>query len=1130
MNNDIVPSSIPSEDFSPLAIQNQLPERLLAALERRYYEIIDVNLPGSILAEYHGSDISAGTRVFEIHEVKYGVNIQQSLHLHNMQNVITSLRDGTHSLVYIVNSDGHDVKLQMGVRHFRDVERVDFIPTDNYASVLTRALQSNYPGIRLGETLLHDDFERDILYTLEYENLACLTGIPSLKGSTDSEFFAQSIDRLVDALRGEVFTLMVIAEPIRDDQINDIIFRARRLSEEIHLVVRNTISESRGETDSFGTSVGSSTSVAIGFGSLASLLFGPSITQTLTKTKSSQHSSSESRSVSQETLNKTAEFCENVLEHYLDRLQRAKSQGFWNVGVYFSTESKNTYMRMHGIARSLYAGQTTHYEPLRVINLSDADEARMIIQHLRNPYLNVSGHEFHPFGEEYHSLGTPLITEELSTLVSLPSREVPGLRLLPVADFNPNPPLEGDLEIGNVVYRGEVIENLPVKIDTGSLAKHTFISGITGGGKTNTCLVLLKAAWEKGTPFLVIEPAKTEYRRLLGDDKLRNDLQIFSLGTHISPFKINPFEFEEGYSLLAHIDLLKAVFNAAFPMYASMPYILEDAIHKVYRDRGWDVVSSENIYLPLDEEPDRRNYFPTLADLYNAIDPVVKSKGYDVRLTHDLTAALKARIQSLLLGSKGMMLNVQRSISFSELLSTPTVLELQEIGDDDEKAFLMALLLIRLYQYCRVNRRFIQEKLLHLTLIEEAHRLLKNIPASITSETGNVRGKAVEMFTDILAEIREYGEGFVIVDQIPSKLIPDVVKNTNLKIIHRLVAQDDREFVGNAVGLSFEQKEHLVRMQPGESVVHNNHTYTPLLVGIHLAKRGEHEEMRAAREDEIIQDKLDAYRNHFADTLRRWPGCKLCETPCTYFSIKTSPNPQGIHQFQRWFDALLYAARNEVQGCWDNLFSYSVQLLEARYDTKEWKEKNSSILYCHFAQLARQAIAVYYSYYRFHSRGKHRDLVTLERRTMALIYSCLEKGHNKVPDSAFQDVKDVFDHDMAHGPVSYRPGCNICQRKCKYGILVQRHPKMHPKAKPHLAHLLASDFKKHEDRRETRGSIGGVRQIANTLANFASNHTKPVVIVCKDDLPHLAYCFLVNLPNTPKMLRAYQSAIEKKII
>ena len=1119
-----------SEDFSPLAIQNQLPERLLAALERRYYEIIDVNLPGSILSHYHGSDISAGTRVFEIQEVKYGENRQQSLHLSNMQNVITSLRDGTHSLVYIVNSDGNNVKLQMGVRHFRDLERDDFIPTENYASVLTRALQSNYPGIQLGEILIHDEFEREILNTLEYDNLACLTGIPSLKGSKDDEFFAQSVDRLVDALRGEVFTLLVIAEPVKGEQINEIIFRARRLSEEIHLVVRNSISESKGETDSYGMSEGSSTSVTIGFGSLASLLFGPSISQTITKSKSSQHSISENRSVTQETLNKTAEFCENVLEHYLDRLQRAKSQGFWNVGVYFSTESKNTYMRMHGIARSLYAGQTTHYEPLRVIDLSDADEAREIIQHLRNPYLNVSGHEFHPFGGEYHSLGTPLITEELSTLVSLPSREVPGLRLLPVADFNPNPPLEGNLEIGNIIYRGENIRNFPVKIDTDSLAKHTFISGITGGGKTNTCLVLLKAAWEIETPFLVIEPAKTEYRRLLGDEKLQSDLQIFSLGTQSSPFKINPFEFEEGYNLLAHIDLLKAVFNAAFPMYASMPYILEDAIHKIYRDRGWDIVSSENIYLKLDEEPDRRNYFPTLSDLYNVIDLVVRSKGYDVRLTHDLTAALKARIQSLLLGSKGMMLNVQRSISFKTLLSNPTVLELQEIGDDDEKAFLMALLLIRLYEYCRVNRRFIQDKLQHLTLIEEAHRLLRNIPVSVSSETGNVRGKAVEMFTDMLAEIREYGEGFVIVDQIPSKLIPDVVKNTNLKIIHRLVAQDDRDFVGNAVGLSYEQKEHLVRMQPGEAVVHNEYTYTPLLVGIHLAKKGEYEEIYASKEDEIICKKLDAYRKHSADTLRRWPGCKLCETPCIHFSIKTAPDNQGKQQFQRWFDALLYATNEEIQKRWDNLFSYTAQLLETRYDSKEWNEHKTDILFCHFAQLARQAIAIYYSYYRFHSRGKHRDLVTLERRTMALIHTLLAKGYDKVPNTAFQEVKNVFNEDMARGPVSYRPGCNLCQRKCKYGILVQRHPRMHPKAKPHLAHLLASEFKRLEERRETRGSIGRVRQIANLLTRFATNHTKPVVTVGEDDLPHLAYCYLVNLPNTPKVLRAYQKAIEKNFV
>jgi len=161
--------------------------------------------------------------------------------------------------------------------------------------------------------------------------------------------------------------------------------------------------------------------------------------------------------------------------------------------------------------------------------------------------------------------------------------------------------------------------------------------------------------------------------------------------------------------------------------------------------------------------------------------------------------------------------------------------ELKNVGGDAEKAFLMALLLIDLYEYCETARHY-GGGLQHITLIEEAHRLLKNIPPALSAESANPRGKAVEMFSDILAEIREYGEGFMIVDQVPAKLAPDVLKNTNLKILHRIVAEDDRESVGNAMNLTREQKEQVVRLRVGQAVVHNEYLDRPVLLQIHPVK------------------------------------------------------------------------------------------------------------------------------------------------------------------------------------------------------------------------------------------------------------------------------------------------------
>jgi hypothetical protein len=390
-------------------------------------------------------------------------------------------------------------------------------------------------------------------------------------------------------------------------------------------------------------------------------------------------------------------------------------------------------------------------------------------------------------------------------VMGLPREEVPGVRLTPMADFGLNPPTSSGFSLGQVISRGEILPDR-FYITPKSLTKHTFITGITGSGKTNTCLALLRAAYEREkVPFLVIEPAKTEYRILLADPVMGRDLQVFTLGDETtSPFRLNPFQFARGYPLLTHIDLLKSVFNASFPMYASMPYILEEALLDVYTDRGWDLSRSTNRYIDASRD-DYVPYLPTLEDLYRQIDVVVERKKYGMQLSMDISAALKARIKSLLVAGKGAMLNTRNSYPLDLLFGRPSVMELKNVGDDAEKAFLMALLLINLYEYCETARHY-GGGLQHVTLIEESHRLLKNIPPSVSAESANPRGKAVEMFSDILAEIREYGEGFIIVDQVPAKLTPDVLKNTNLKILHRIVAEDDRESVGNAMNLSKEQK------------------------------------------------------------------------------------------------------------------------------------------------------------------------------------------------------------------------------------------------------------------------------------------------------------------------------------
>ncbi len=471
----------------------------------------------------------------------------------------------------------------------------------------------------------------------------------------------------------------------------------------------------------------------------------------------------------------------------------------------------------------------------------------------------------HPLGPALGGIGTPLNTEELSIAMNLPRREVQGITLRESSAFGINyrPPVsDQSVDLGHLVHKRQVQHDIPFTIPRNLFQKHAFICGVTGSGKTNTCFSVLDSL---DLPFLIIEPAKSEYRQLLGKIP---ELRIYTLGLEtISPFRLNPFEFPPGGNLLAHIDSLKAVFNSSFPMYGPMPYILEEAIIDVYTDKGWDLATSGNIYLQKMPNARFHDYLPTLQELYNKIESVVAEKQYAQELTLNIGAALKARLASLLTGSKGLMLDTLKSVPLGDLLQNKVLLELKHIGDDEEKCFLMGLLLTQIYEYREVERAS-GSPLRHIILIEEAHRLLRRVPDYVSPEVGNSRGKAVETFSNVISEIRDFGEGLIVVDQIPAKLTSDVIKNTTIKIVHRTLAIDDREMVGGTMGLTVEQSKELPLLPVGQAVIHSEGSDKPFLVQIRQCKGiGE-----VKVQDETIAMKMEPIHQANADIFRRYPG------------------------------------------------------------------------------------------------------------------------------------------------------------------------------------------------------------------------------------------------------------------
>lgn len=517
----------------------------------------------------------------------------------------------------------------------------------------------------------------------------------------------------------------------------------------------------------------------------------------------------------------------------LERLADALGSGAWRTTVYLLGDH-DSYHRLASLWRGVFSGPGSRPEPIRVW---DRDEVPLLATGWAMPDpVNDGrappGHYRQPFQHQ-----TLLTSSQLAAYVQFPNVETGGFAVTLVPDFDvvAPPPGAGALAIGSVVERRQVSSDT-YGLPPDKLTRHAFVAGVTGSGKTNTLFHLLRQVAATGVPFLVLEPAKTEYRVLLRDEVLGGQLQVFTLGDETTwPFRLNPFEVPEGTPIAVHLDLLRSAFNASFGMWTPLPQVLEAALHAVYVDRGWDVTASTNHRL--DDPAHRADAFPTLTDLVHKVEEIVPSLGYEERVTGDIRAALRTRLDSLRTGGKGRMLDVRSGFPIDALLGRPTVLELEGMGDDEDKAFVMGLLMARLAE----NRRTEGDAggLRHLLVIEEAHRLLAN-PGGARRDEGesDVRGKAVETFTNLLSEIRAYGQGVVVADQVPVKLAPDVIKNTNLKLAHRIVAGDDRDVLAAAMAMTPRQARALATLPVGRAAVFNDGEDAPLLVQVPPSKGG----------------------------------------------------------------------------------------------------------------------------------------------------------------------------------------------------------------------------------------------------------------------------------------------------
>lgn len=528
------------------------------------------------------------------------------------------------------------------------------------------------------------------------------------------------------------------------------------------------------------------------------------------------------------------------LELQMKRLEQSTALGMWDFAAYVLSEDQNVANNVAYSYLALTQGEKS-YMTQTAVNLwrgdmgersDDAKEICSYLRELRHPVFALSPALTSevPISNVYPPIVTPttsLSGKELAYSLNFPQRSIAGLPVISCTEFGRDI-VTYDLgeKQGKKINLGKVfhmnhIEKLNTDISLESLSSHMFVTGSTGSGKSNTVYKIIEEALSNQVKFMVVEPAKGEYKNVFGNDQ---DVTVYGTNPEMAELlRINPFSFPKGIHIYEHMDRLVEIFNVCWPMYAAMPAVLKNAIEKAYEDCGWDLVKSKNVF--------GQDYYPTFSDVARNIRDIIDSSEYDTENKGAYKGSLLTRLQSLANGINGLVFTSDE-ISSEALFDENVIIDLSRVGSSETKSLLMGMLILKLQEYRMASSDTINNSLKHITVLEEAHNILKRTSTEQPVEGGNLVGKSVEMLSNAIAEMRTYGEGFIIVDQAPGLMDMSVIRNTNTKIIMRLPDQSDRELVGKAANLDEEQIKELAKLPCGVGAIYQNEWIQPILCKI----------------------------------------------------------------------------------------------------------------------------------------------------------------------------------------------------------------------------------------------------------------------------------------------------------